>query len=46
MDKQIWIKVGMWDCGAPMAAPVGVVTLLKASATQYIVLPKSLRGKP
>ena len=46
MDKQIWITAGKWDCGAPTAALMGVVPLLKASATQNTILPKSLRGKP
>ena len=46
MDKQIWIKAGMWDCEALTAAPVGGVTLLKASTMQYMILPRSVRGKP
>ena len=46
MDKHIWIKAGMWDCEALTAAPVGVVTLLKAWTMQYTILPRSLRGKP
>ena len=44
---EVWAQV--WTVGAlepSTAAPTGVVTLLKALATKFVLLPVSLRGKP
>ena len=43
------VRAQVWTVGAlelSTAAPTGIVTLLKALAMKFVLLPKSLRWKP